>query len=334
MNQNGNTATELAIDSFVERKVQAQWEKHRKWAVLSSNRRRRIEVSRIVKLVVVSMGAALQVASTQVAENQRATISFIGGLLVGIGGYIKGNFLTDEMVQKMVECLAKSQAIRSEIYKFRAQAQPYEDFKSNPDEALNRLQEECGRISDSSYDENFYLTSPDSEPVPKQLHSANSYIKERMEKMKNDFFLKRAQNMRRRGEFCSACENALLTLGSIAGIGATQKFPDAIQEVLSAMSGWGGAFTTISAAFANHVAKEKFTDVARKYTTAAAKLEQLEESWPRDVRNPECAGWDEQVTKCEDVILSTINEWVKVETGREVSAIQQLQAAAASKKDA
>ena len=313
-------STNLAMgDAFVERIVLSQWEKHRRLSNLSLKRRTRIEACRISKLALVSLGAVAQVAATQVPAEYKATTSFIGGICVGLGAYIKKTFLTDELLGEMVQTLHRSQALKSEVFKFRAQVHPYNNFKTNPDETLQLLQDKCHKIAESSYDEQYFITKPDNKPAPGPLLTTEDYIATRMETMKTNFFLARARSKRRRGHLCERMENALLAVGTITGLSASQQFPAGIQKPLTTLSGWGGAFTTISAAVANHIAKEKFNDVAREYTLAASKLDELEESWPREVRGPGSPGWDEQVSKCEDIILSTLDDWVKIATGKEES---------------
>uniref|UniRef100_A0A7S4AC95 SMODS and SLOG-associating 2TM effector domain-containing protein n=1 Tax=Pseudo-nitzschia australis TaxID=44445 RepID=A0A7S4AC95_9STRA len=312
-NAKANTATD---DRYVERILQSQWEKHRRWALVAQKRKLKVETGRILKLALISVGAVAQVASTQLVKN-KSTASMFGGACIAVGTYIKNQVLTEEETAKMVQSFATSQAIKTEVYKFRAQVTPYNQFKSKPDEALNLLRKRCTTISDSTKDEKFYMTRQDSRPAPGWLDTAEDYIEKRIDVMVNNVYQQRGRLLERRSAFCHNCENALLTLSAAASITSTTQLPAAIQNAVTILSGWGGAFTTISAALAHHVAKEKFSDIAVKYFEAANKLQGVKDGWPSRASMAGAPEWEKQVNKSEDIILSTLEEWAKAKTGDE-----------------
>ncbi|VEU45105.1 unnamed protein product [Pseudo-nitzschia multistriata] len=217
----------------------------------------------------------------------------------------------------MVTSYATSQAIKAEVYKFRANVKPYSQFKMNPDEALNLLRSRCSSISESTSDEKFYLTRQDSSPPPGWLNTVDQYMEKRIDDMINRFYVKRGRRLKQRAAFCSRCENALLGLSGAASFCSAQQLSGPLQKVFSTVGGWGGAFTTVSAAFANHIAKEKFNDIAVEYFEAAAKLQDVKDSWPPTAAMSGSPDWEEQVAKSENVILTTIEEWAKAKTGNE-----------------
>lgn len=301
-------------DRYVERILQSQWEKHRRWAQVARKRKIKVEAGRILKLALVSVGAVAQVASTQLVKN-KSTASMFGGACIAAGTYIKNQVLTEEESTKMVQSFATSQAIKTEVYKFRAQVMPYSQFKSKPDEALNLLRKRCTTISDSTKDEKFVLTRQDSRPAPGWLDTVDDYIEKRIDAICNNVYLKRGKLLQKRSAFCHNCENVLLILSASASLTSTTQLPAAIQNAVTILSGWGGAFTTISAALAHHVAKEKFTDIAVKYFEAATKLQGVKDGWPLGASMAGTPGWEKEVNKSEDIILSTLEEWAKAKTG-------------------
>ena len=265
----------------------------------------------------MSTGAAAQVAATQLPVQYKSAVSLFGGFCVGAAAYVKNNILRDQDIMSMVTSYSTSQAIKAEVFKFRAQVMPYGEFKTNPDGALKILRERCNSISDSATDEKFFMTLPDSKPVPGSLDTIDAYLDNRLDRQMTHFYLRKGRKMMQRANFCGVCENALLGLGTIAGVGGTAaaQFPAVIQKVLIGLSGWGGAFTAASSAFANHLAKQKFNDIAREYFEAAADLQKLKDNWPSMATESGSPDWDNHVAKSEDVIQSTLEDWAKAASG-------------------
>jgi len=321
--QNPTTRSSAADDKYAERIILSQWGKHRRWSLIASKRRRMLKIGRISKLVLVSTGAVAQVASTQLPVQYKAFASTFGGLCIGAGTYIKTRVITDENIKKMVDSFEISQAIKAEVYKFRARVKPYSQLENKPgEEALNLLQQRCSSISSSTKDGKFYMTLPDSKPAPGSLDTIDEYIEKRMDRIIQHFYIKRARSMNKNAAICSNCENALLTLGTFASFKPTY-LPAVVQNIVTSINGWGVAFTTVSAAFANHLAKEKFNDIADEYFQAAEELEKIKNTWPSKAAMAGAPGWENQVAKSEDVIRSTFEKWAKVKTGREDLPLQK-----------
>lgn len=301
--------------SDAERIVLSQWGKHRRWAMVAKKRKTTVEVGRISKLVLVSVGAVAQVASTQLVK-YKSHASIFGGICIGLGTYIKNKVLTEEKIDSMVASFETSQAIKTEVYKFRAQVTPYDQFSQKPDQASKELQERCKSISKNTDDEKFLTTSQDSKPAPGWLDTRDEYTEKRIDDMVNRFYRKRAKKLKKRVAFCSGCENALLTLSAAASFSSTQQLPAVLQNVVTSISGWGGALTTVSAAFANHLAKGKFNDIAREYFEAIDELQDLKDSWPSTAAMAGAPDWEKQVIKSEAVIFSTTESWAKAKSGK------------------
>ena len=236
---------------------------------------------------------------------------------------------------KMVTSYSTSQAIKAEVYKFRAHVTPYGEFKTNPDEALEILRERCNIISDSANDDKFFLTLPDSKAVPGPLDTIDAYLDNRLDRQMTHFYIKKGRKMMKRANFCGVCENVLLGLGTIAGVGGTAaaQLPTGVQQVLTGLSGWGGAFTAASTAFANHLAKQKFNDIAREYFEAAEDLQELKDTWPSKATESGSPNWENHVTKSEDVIQSTLEDWAKAASGKKELKLLKLQKPKSVKKD-
>lgn len=305
-------------DFYNERIIQSQWEKHRRWALVNKIRKRNLLNARFAKLAFVSAGAVVQVAATQVPVAQKATYSLVGGILVGIGTYIKTNLLTENKVGNMVTSFYVSQAIKSEVIKYRASAGVYSKANvGSEDDAVQKLRERCGILSSNGDDKMFHTMKMDKKPVPQSMDTKYGYVENRIDFMINDYYVKKARMMERRGKLCSRIEDVLMGVGTLTGFAATQNLPGVIMKFTDFLTGYAGAFTTVAAAFANHHAKMKFEVVTDQYYGAAEALRELKDTWPLRVENAGDPGWDEQVLKCENVIVSTVEEFAKARTGND-----------------
>jgi hypothetical protein len=264
---------------YNERIVQSQWEKQRRWSKLYQQKKKKIELAQFAKLGLVSMGAVAQVAATQVPPEYKVTTSFVGGVCVGIGAYLKNNYVTSAQVKDMVMSFYVSQAIKSEVNKFRAKAGGY--GKLGPHKAIQSLKDTCNSISNlAGFDKKFHMMQMDKKPVPLPMVTREAYIENRIDKIINKLYLKQARQMEIKGAICSRIEDVLLGVGTVAGLGATQTLPAPLDKVINGLLGWTGAFTTISTAFANHQAKTKYEEIANQYYEAAMDLRGLKEDWP------------------------------------------------------
>jgi len=325
--QNPTTSSKGTGDKHVERIVQSQWEKHRRWSLIASERKRMLEIGRISKLVLVSTGAVAQVASTQLPVQYKAFAKVFGGLCIGAGTYIKTKVITDEKMKKMVASFKTSQAIKAEVYKFRAQVGPYAygQLKNKPgEEALNLLRQRCSNFSRNTKDHKYYSTLPDSKPAPGSLDTIDEYIEKRIDRIVQHFYIKQARIMNKRATICSNCETTLLTLAFLTTSIPTNLIPDVVQNVVTSISGWGVAFTTVSVAFANHLAREKFNDIADEYFRAAEELKDIKDTWPSKATMAGAPGWENKGIESENVIRQTIDKWEKVKTGQKDLPLQEL----------
>lgn len=301
-------------DEYNERVVQSQWEKQRRWTLVYKGRRDALYKARIGKLTLISLGAVVQVAATQVPLKWITTTSFVGGLLVAAGGVVKKQFICPEQVEQMCTSFYIAQTLKSEIVKYRTKTSPYNGHKK---EALTALRENCNKISGQGSDRRFYMMSRDAKPVPTDMSTKEAYISKRVEPRINKFLIGKGKDMEKKGKLCSNIEDGLIAFGTFVGVSQTQSFPPFIKNFLKHMVGWTGAFTTISAGFANHHAKMQYEEIADKYFDAAAELREMIEIWPMDVNSYKDDGWDDQIAKFEEIIISTTEEFAKKRTGNQ-----------------
>mmetsp|Transcript_12511 Transcript_12511/g.14129 ORF Transcript_12511/g.14129 Transcript_12511/m.14129 type:complete len:436 (+) Transcript_12511:44-1351(+) len=307
----------ISGDIDYERIVQSQWEKHRRWHSVSKRRKKNVRFFRISKLTFISLGAVAQIAATQLPTKYRVPCSLIGGLSASIGIYIKKYFLTDAKVTNMVTSFYISQAIKSEVCKYRAKAEPY-SRTNNSAEVLQQLRQRCHHYSKIGDDPLFLLMQADSKVVLPVMDTKIDYVEHRLNHMLNNVYIKQGKLMGKRADVCSILEDVLLSMSTvISGFGVSQSsdLPFFLQKIVSSLFGYAGAFTTISTAIANHAAKMSYKEVKDEYFNAAEKLMDLKDFWPLDVKKAGDPGWDVQIAKCEDVIISTVQDIARSRSG-------------------
>mmetsp|Transcript_2712 Transcript_2712/g.6451 ORF Transcript_2712/g.6451 Transcript_2712/m.6451 type:complete len:432 (+) Transcript_2712:88-1383(+) len=305
----------VGSEDYNERIVQSQWEKQRRWTLVYKGRRKELYRSRISKLVLISVGAVAQVAATQVPVQWKTTTSFVGGVFVALGGYVKNRLITTEKVEQMVTSFYVAQAIKSEVYKYRAKCAPY---NKNKKDSLMALRDNCSSLSKIGNDKRFFTMQKDNKPIPPDLNTKALYVDKRVKPRVEKFLIGRAKDMQRRGNLCSGIENALIGAGSVIGLSASQtQLPAFVTRVTNSLTGWAGAFTTISAAFANHHTKMKYEELAEEYFDTASQLREMVDRWPMNCNQAGDPGWDEQIAKMEDLIIGTTEEFAKKRSGNQ-----------------
>lgn len=299
---------------YSERIVQSQWEKQRRWVLVYKEQFRRLYWARVAKMTLVSLGAVTQVAATQVPTQYKATTSLVGGIFVGVGAYIKSNYITKDEVADMATSFFVSQAIKAEVCKFRAKVEAY---RGNPAEAVDKLRKRCGELSKLGNQDRLFLTmQKDSKPVPKAMEKKFDYVENRMKPTINNTFIRRARESEMRGALCSRIEDVLMGVVGLTGIASTQNFPAAAQKLFDGLIGWTGALTTVSTALANHHAKMKYDEIADNYYHVATQLQDLLDEWPQDVVDSSHPDWNAYILKCEEAILKTLADVARARSGK------------------
>lgn len=298
-----------------ERIVTSEWHRHRRWSRVSKMRRRQVEFGRVSTLILAAAGAMSQVAVLKVPVQYKTGVSFFGLCSIGSVPFVKKWLLNENEIKNMVRSFTTSQAIKAEVYKFRAQATPYTTAKANPKGTLELFQQRCQKLSNNArqYDRKFDLMLQDSKPPPPAgvLNTVDGYIERRLDKQINNIYRKKGITMARRNAFCTYSEMCLLGLAFIAGVSqneiVSQKLPGVVNKLVGKCSGWGAACTATSGSFGSHIAAQKFTEISHRYFGAAENLQNVKDNWPCDATTSGSADWDNCVTECEDIIRSTVD---------------------------
>jgi hypothetical protein len=311
-----------------ERIVTSEWQRHRRWSRVSKMRRRQVEFGRVSTLVLAAAGAISQVADLKVPVQYKTGVSFFGMCSIGSVPFVKKWLLNENEIKNMVRSFTTSQAIKAEVYKFRAQATPY--TSANPKRTLKIFQQRCQELSNNArqYDSKFDLMLQDSKPPPPAgvLNAVDGYIENRLDKQINNVYMKKGITLTRRNAFCTYSEYALLGLAFMAGVSQneiiSQQLPTVVNKLVGKCSGWGAACTAASGSFGSHIAAQKFTEISYRYFGAAENLQNVKDNWPCDA-TPGSADWNNCVTQCEDIIRSTVDYFAVTKSADENMKLSQ-----------
>jgi hypothetical protein len=292
------------------------WSRHRKWSQAATKQKNSMQFYQGCHVSLLATGAFSQTLATRLtATTYGWAVSLLGGGCIGAAALISSNFLTKERKSNWVRCRATSEAIKAEVFLFRAGVSPYDD--NTPVQFLvNRIAD----ISDKSKDlKILYIMMTDDEKKAPPILDRTGYIKLRLEHQIEKFYIATARKQAKKASILKACEHILsagsaaigLVAGSTGGAMVASGGSSAVFSNLASRVGiWGPTLATASAAVGVHIAATRYDDEVMEWTTAAQRLENLYLRLPK-ATGPGSPEWNEFVLNCEAVISSNTKQWAK-----------------------
>ena len=289
------------------------WNRHRRWSQAATKQRKTFQWFQTCHLSLIVAGAFSQTLAARLASSPTSygwAISLTGGGCLGAAALISNNVLTKERQSNWVRCRATSEAVKAEVFLFRAGVPPYDD--KAPDQILVlRVADISERAKDLKL---LYIMTTNDETKPPPILDRDGYIKRRLDTQIENFYLKMARNRAKKSAVLKKCQYILAFGSSAVGLvaGSTGGIAGGGSAVFSHLASkvgiWGPAFATASAAFGTHIAAAKYDDEVMEWTNSAQLLENLYLRLPK-VTGPGSPEWNEFVLKCEAVISSNTNQW-------------------------
>ena len=292
--------------------VQSHWDEHVGWSKTADRLKKRVVVARTITLLLTIAGAALgTLAAAADAEPLRTVAGMAGTVALTLVPFIAHHFLTPEETRKWLRSRSVSEGIKSEVYAFRAGADPYTDAS-----ALQTLQKKVREIR--SYAENLETeraaTGSPTEQAPLALDTAG-YLEGRVNEQIVNYYRKNAKtNASRAIQF----RWAEIILAGVAAIlsGVATFFggvdPQAAEGSASAgeLAGWVAVLTTIGASIATHAAASRYEFQATTYFATARQLEDLARDWASSGATAPSPEWSAFVRACEEAISAENRSWM------------------------
>jgi hypothetical protein len=293
------------------------WNRHRRWSQAATKQKKTIQWNQAFHLSLMVAGAFSQTLAAGLASTSATygwAIALMGGVCVGAAPIISNIFLTKERKRNWVRCRATSEAIKAEVFLFRAGVPPYDDKETPVQILVNRIADISERAKDLKL---FYIMTTSDEKKPPPIMDRIGYIKLRLEPQIENFYLATARKQAKKSTILKTCQHILssgsaaigLVAGSTGGATATAGGSAAVLTNLASKIGiWGAFLATASAAFGTHIAATKYDDEVMEWTTAAQSLENLYIRLPKAV-GPGSPEWNDFVLNCEAVISSNTKQW-------------------------
>jgi hypothetical protein len=290
------------------------WSRHRKWSQAATKQKRKLHFYQVSHLSLIAAGAFSQTLATRLAATPYGwPISLFGGGCIGAAALITSNFLTKERKSNWVRCRATSEAIKAEVFLFRAGVSPYDDGAP-----VQILVDRIADISEKAKDLKvlYIMTTDDKKKAPPIL-DRTGYIQLRLDHQIENFYIATARKQAKKSTTLKTCQHIMsagsaaigLVAGSTGGaMAAAGKDTVVFSNLASKIGIWGPTLATASAAFGAHIAATKYDDEVMEWTTAAQRLENLYLRLPK-ATGPGSPEWNAFVVKCEEIISSNTKEW-------------------------
>jgi hypothetical protein len=305
---------EHEVGACEEEVLTVVWGRHRKWSQAASKQKKTLQWYQACELGLIATGAFSQTLAIRLASTKYGwAISLMGGGCVAAAGLIKTNFLTKEGKANWVRCRATSEALKAEVFLYRAGVFPYD--VNAPVQIL------VDRVADISEDAKdlkvLYIMMTDDKKKPPPMLDRSGYIKHRLSPQIENFYLATAKKQAKKSSMLTTCQYFLysasaaigLYAGTAGGAAAAAEGGSAVFTTLASKVGiWALPLTTASGAFGTHIAAAKYDEEVVEWTTAAQRLENLYLRLPK-ATGPGSPEWNEFVMKCEAVISSNTKQW-------------------------
>jgi len=283
--------------------VQSLWDDRVGWSKTAERLKRSRESWRTILLCLTVAGAALQTAAATWPE-QKVLLGGSGTVALAAVAFIGRYFLKPESTKKWLRARSVSEGMKSEIYAFRAGADPY----AGPD-GLDKLRTKLKEIYDSAkgLDLERAKTGEVTQPAPPQLDH-EQYIEKRVRQQIKEYYTPKAQQYAWRAEVFNWMEIGLAALAALLGAVAT--FAGDANPVSTHLSAWIAVLTTIAGTIAAHAAASQFEAEATIFYATARQLKDLEAGWRSNKNQGDIAEWSKFVRACEEVISASNKDWM------------------------
>jgi SMODS and SLOG-associating 2TM effector domain 1/Protein of unknown function (DUF4231) len=281
--------------------VQALWDEHVAWSTVADRLKAQRSFWRFVVLALTVLGAMLQTIAATFPTLKLAA-GILGTVALAFVPFLARYFLTAEGTSKWLRARSISEGIKSEIFSYRAGAEPYTGA-----DALETLRKKVREIRD--WGQNLQLerakVDPPTAPAPANL-DADAYLRERVYQQINKYY---RQNAKKNAELAERFRWAEIVLAGLAAV--LSAIATAISGSGSAMLGpWVAVLTTIGGTIAAHAAANRYDFQATTFFATARQLEDLAQDWQAAGKPALSKEWSDFVRACEGVISAENRGWM------------------------
>lgn len=265
-------------------------------------------------------GAVLETLSTQLPRGLGQQLcAWMGAAFLAIVPVLTQRQLKPERTRAWARARSASEGIKSEIYLYFSQAEPYDD----PGTAEQMLRDKVRKI-DSSVDDlaRFEaLAKPGGSEPPGPL-TPGAYIEKRVRDQIDGYYPPKSTLCAGRAERFRAVELVLaVSAAAVAAAAGVFGGSSSSQGGAFALGAWVAVLTTVGGAITAHIAASRYDEMVTSYLGTARRLEYLATGWP-----PAGGGtapsteWSRFVHSCENTISTENQGWMAKWVKEEASA--------------
>jgi hypothetical protein len=281
--------------------VQEFWDDHVAWSKVAGVLKGRRSFWRSTVFVLTVAGATLQTFAATVPAF-KLVAGGIGTVALALVPIFARYFLTAEQTAKWLRARSISEGLKSEIYIYRAGAEPYAGSDS-----VDVLRAKVRGIRDLGKDleiERAGAGSP-TEPSPPAL-DGETYISGRVKQQIEEFYRPKARAYAARAEQFRWIEIGFASLAAtLSAIATLASGPNA-----QFIGPWVAVVTTVSGTIAAHAAANRYDFQATTFYATARQLTDLVQDWQIEGKHCSSKEWSDFVHSCEGVISAENRAWM------------------------
>jgi len=226
----------------------------------------------------------------------------VGTLALALVPFLTRYFLTSEETSKWVRARSISEGIKSEIYIYRAGAEPYTGTDAS--EILRRKVRDIRNWGRNVEVERAKIGSP-TEPAPTKL-LGDDYLQQRVYPQAGKYY---RPNAKRNAELAERFRWAGIAMAGLAAVlsAIATFFGDAGSVKLGP---WVAVLTTVGGSIAAHAAASRYDFKATTFFATARQLEDLALDWQSSGKSAPSNAWSAFVRACEEAISAENRGWM------------------------
>jgi len=278
--------------------IQDLWNDHVGWSITADKLKSSRARWRTVALILTVAGAALQTLAAA-TNTPKSIIGATGAVCLLFVPFVTTRFLTREQTRKWLRARSVSEGIKSEIFWYRAGADPYD----GPG-ALDKLRAKVRDIQGwgQGLEEDRARVIPPPSQAPSAL-DADGYLRARVTEQVTDFYRPKAKLNATRAQQFRGAETSLAALAAL--LGGYASFWGA-----TSVGYWVAVLTTIAGSISTHAAAGRYDFQTTAYYATARQLEDLRNGWQASGKTAPSKEWSEFVRACEEAISAENRGWM------------------------
>jgi hypothetical protein len=267
--------------------VQDLWDDHTAWSVTADRLKNSRVFWRSVALILTVAGAALQTLASAMSQ-PKSPVGMAGFVFLAFVPFVTAKFLAPERTRKWLRARSISEAIKSEIFRYRAGGEPY-----TGQDALENLRRKVREIQSWGKElelERARAVAPPSQAPPPL--DPDGYLQARIYQQIATYYRPKAR-----------LETGFAGLAAL--LGAYASFAGS-----KAVGPWVAVLTTTGGSLSAHAAASRYDFQATTFFATARQLEDLTHDWQMSVKPVPSKEWSEFVRACEEVISAENRGWM------------------------